>query len=157
MQLVAFRGELHGFSATLVVAGGRLALAGSAPVAGISTPSIQITRNLLGPAFFDSAHHPVLRVDCPDARLDGTAVEGTAALTIKSVTHPVVLRGTLAGPSVDLFGASRLGLELETVLDRTLWGIDWNVRLPGGGLVLAEEVTLNAQLELVRDAKHATV
>ena len=56
--------------------------------------------------------------------------------------------GTIAGP-VEGPAGERLGLALETVIDRTSFGITWNMELPGGGFILDNEVTLSADLELV--------
>jgi polyisoprenoid-binding protein YceI len=73
-------------------------------------------------------------------------------LTLRGQARPVELRGTITGPLSDPYGNERLGLELETTIDRTEFGIDWNAELPSGGQVLANDVTLTAQLELVQQA-----
>ena len=39
---------------------------------------------------------------------------------------------------------------LETTVDRTAFGLDWNNPLPNGEPALANEVTLSAELQLVR-------
>ena len=44
----------------------------------------------------------------------------------------------------------RIGISLETVIDRTDFGITWNMELPSGGAVLENEVKLTADLELVK-------
>jgi hypothetical protein len=44
----------------------------------------------------------------------------------------------------------KLGLHLQTVIDRTAFGMTWNMDLPGGGPILDDEVTLTADLELAR-------
>ena len=49
------------------------------------------------------------------------------------MTKPVDLTGTIAGPVIDPFGRERLGLALETTIDRTEFGIDWNAPNQGGG------------------------
>ena len=46
-------------------------------------------------------------------------------------------------------GSSRLGLELETVIDRTAYGLNWNAPLPTGGFAVGNDVKLYAELELV--------
>jgi polyisoprenoid-binding protein YceI len=49
-------------------------------------------------------------------------------------------------------GSSRLGLELETVIDRTAFGLDWNAPLPTGGFAVGNDVKLLTELELVPEA-----
>src|SRR6202035_4977868 len=51
--------------------------------------------------------------------------------TIKDRTHNVTARGTINGPHEDIAGNDKLGLELETVVDRREFGLEWNAPLPG--------------------------
>ena len=70
-------------------------------------------------------------------------------LSIKGVTKPVKITGTVSGPATHPFDASsRLGLELETVIDRTAFGLNWNAPLPTGGFAVGTDVKLHAELEL---------
>jgi len=57
-------------------------------------------------------------------------------------------QGSVSGPSVGLDGSQRLGLTLETTVDRTLYGLNWNAPLPKGGFALANDVKLIVELEL---------
>ena len=68
---------------------------------------------------------------------------------MKGVTKPATLKGTITGPSPDAYANQRVGLQLETVVDRTDFGIDWNADLPNGEKALGNDVTLRADLSLV--------
>ena len=68
-----------------------------------------------------------------------------ALVRLADADQPVRLTGTIAGPSND-----RIGISLETVIDRTNFGITWNMELPSGGAVLENEVKLTADLELAK-------
>ena len=68
---------------------------------------------------------------------------------MKGITKPATLQGTIVGPTVDHFGATRIGLKLETVVDRTAFDMKWNMPLPNGEPALGNEVTLKADLTLV--------
>ena len=46
--------------------------------------------------------------------------------------------------------AIKLGVVLETVVDRTEFGLNWNAPLPKGGFAGANEVKLTIELELVQ-------
>ena len=86
-----------------------------------------------------------------DATLEGSALAGSGELTIKGVTKPVELHGRLAAaPSVDPFGRERLGLSLETAIDRNEFGVAWNAPNQSGGNYLGDEVTLKADLTFVK-------
>ena len=145
MGVTPFRGGFGRFEATL--AGGRLV--GTAPVEAITTDDENLTAHLLSPDFFDEQRHPELRFESSEIRSDGDEVVVPGELTLKGVTRPVELRGTMTGPITDPYGGTRLGLELETTIDRTEFGITWNADMPNGTKALADEVTLKADLSLV--------
>ena len=148
MGVIPFRGGFKTFEASLTDG----TLSGSARVETIQTDDDNLTAHLLSPEFFDAERHPVLAFESSVIRRDGDEVTIDGTLTLKGVARPVELRGTITGPLADPYGGTRLGLELETTIDRTQWGIDWNAELPSGGQVLANEVKLTAQLELVQQA-----
>ncbi len=87
------------------------------------------------------------RATCSARRGDRVRADGE--ITIKGITRPATLEGTITGPAVDHFGATRVGLELSTVVDRTEFGITWNMPLPNGEPALSNDVTLTAELTLV--------
>ena len=68
----------------------------------------------------------------------------------RGVTKPVEGRGTFSFVEADMAGAPRIGVELETVIDRTEYGINWNADLPKGGKALANDVTITIHVELVQ-------
>ena len=145
-----FRGTLDEVDATL--AGGRLDGTAKVEAISIRTPE-QFRAHVLSPEFFDAANHPEVRFvsDELDLREDGTATVA-GELTIKGITRPVTLQAAVTGPVTDPYGNERYGLALEAVIDRTAFGLDWNAPLPGGGFALANDVTLKAELSLVKAA-----
>ena len=60
-------------------------------------------------------------------------------------------RGTINGPGETLAGAVAIGIALETIVDRTEFGLNFNAPLPTGGFAVANEVKLTVELELVKD------
>jgi polyisoprenoid-binding protein YceI len=146
MGVTPFRGGFKQFEASLV----DRKLSGTAPVETIQTDDENLTGHLLSPEFFDAERYPVLRFESREIRREGDEVTVDGELTLKGVTQPVELRGAITGPLADPYGGTRLGLQLETTIDRNEFGIDWNADLPSGGRVLADNVELTAQLELVQ-------
>jgi polyisoprenoid-binding protein YceI len=106
--------------------------------------------HLGSPEFFDVERYPEIRFVSSAVRRDGDELVVDGELAIKDRKHPVEARGSISGPAdlEDLGGGIRLGLALEAVIDRTEFGLDWNTPLPGGGQVLANDVTLTVELEL---------
>ena len=147
MGVSPFRGTASDFEAIL----GGDQLVGSARVESITTPDENLTGHLLSPEFFDAERHPELRFESSEILRDGDELVVPGVLTLKGVSRPVELRGTITGPLADPYGQQRVGIELETTVDRTDFGIDWNADLPSGGKVLADDVELTARLELVQE------
>jgi polyisoprenoid-binding protein YceI len=145
-----FRGTLDGATASL--AGGRLE--GSAQVESISIRQPeQFRAHVLSPEFFDAEKHPEVTFASTelDLREDGTAtVKGD--LTIKGITNPIEATGRWTAPAPDAFGNTRGHLNLEAVIDRTQWDMNWNMALPSGGNVLNNDVTLTVEISLVEQA-----
>ncbi len=147
MGISLFRGEVKDFDASLV--DGRLT--GAARIASLETKDENLHAHLLSAEFFDAEHHPEIALSgevVPAA--DGIEVDGE--LTIKGVTRPATLKGTLTGPVTDPYGNARYGLDLRTTIDRTEFGLDWNADMPDGTKALSNKVTLKAELSLVAAA-----
>src|SRR5438445_11946 len=97
-----FKGEFHEIGAELTVDGSRGSLEGTAKVASVDVKDENLSAHLQSPDFFDAERHPELRFTAQDIRLDGdgnVSVEGE--LTIKGVTKPVAVTGTVTAPSAN--------------------------------------------------------
>ncbi len=93
-----------------------------------------------------------LLLDRAGRRSTASSVRFEGEITIKGVTQPATLTGTIVGPQTDPYGNERYGLKLETTIDRTAFGITWNTDMPNGTKALSDEVTLKADLSLVKAA-----
>src|SRR5688572_30579791 len=71
-------------------------------------------------------------------------------LTLRGVTKPVTISGTVVGPTPDAYGNQRLAFDVETTVDRREFGIDWNLELPNGVPALGNDVKITANLALVQ-------
>lgn len=143
-----FKGTLDDVTATLT--DGRLEGAAKVESISIRTPE-QFRAHVLGAEFFDAEHHPEVTFAASDTDLhdDGTATVA-GELTIRGITRPVDATGTWIAPEGDAFGSTRGHLNLEAVVDRTEFEMNWNAPLPSGGKALADEVTLTVELSLVQ-------
>jgi len=146
-----FRGSFSPVDATLAVAeDGAAVLQGSAPVSGVKVQDEALESHLQTPDFFDAERAPEIRFHSTQLERSGDELTVTGELEIRGVTQPVVLHGTIGEPADDPFGGIRFVLRLETTIDRTAFGIDWNNPLPNGEPALANDVTLTAELYLVK-------
>jgi polyisoprenoid-binding protein YceI len=146
-----FRGSFSPVEATLAVAeDGTVELTGSADAASIKVQDENLTAHLLSPDFFDAEKAPKITFAASDITLSGRNVEATGELTINNISKPVELTGTFAPSIVDGYGNERIGLTLETVVDRTEFDLNWNLALPTGEPALGNDVTINAELFFVK-------
>ena len=153
MVVATFRGRFEDFDATLSVDGdGNASLTGAVQVSSLEVKDENLKAHLGSPEFFDIESHPEIRFEASQVEIgeDGSLkVDGN--LTIKDQTHPLEATGTITGPALTLGDVTKLGITLETVIDRTKYGLNWNAPLPKGGVALADDVKLTVELELARE------
>jgi polyisoprenoid-binding protein YceI len=150
-MLSTFRGSFARFDAVLTVdESGKAKLVGTVPVDTVIVKDENLVAHLQSPEFFDSEQYPEIRFESEDIVLDGPSATLTGDLTIKGHTERVTAQGSVVGPVEDPFGNTKLGLQFETVVDRTKFGLNWNAPLPKGGFMLANDVTLTVDLELLQ-------
>jgi polyisoprenoid-binding protein YceI len=127
-------------------------LSGSVKVSSIQVNDPNLAGHLQAPDFFDAERYPELKFGSKDIRRDGDRLTIDGEITIKGHTEPVEISGVISGPLNDPYGGERVGLKLETRVDRTKFGVDWNNPLPSGEPALSNDVTLRAELQLSKQA-----
>ena len=147
-----FKGTFREIDATLVVGDDTVSLEGSAKVASVDVKDENLAGHLQSPDFFDAERFPEIRFTANDIGLDGGTVTVEGDLEIKGVTHSASVTGTVTAPLTDTYGRERIGLKLETRVDRTQFGVSWNNPLPNGEPALANDVTVLAELFFVKSA-----
>ena len=147
-----FKGQFREVEAQLVVADSEAILEGGAKVDSVDVKDENLAAHLQSPDFFDAERHPELRFTANDIDLDSEAVIARGELTIKGITKPVEVTGTLTAPLVDAYGNERIGLELSTTVDRHEFDVSWNVPLPTGQPAVGDEVKIVTELYFVRAA-----
>jgi len=146
-----FRGSFSPVEGSLTASeDGSVRLTGSAKVESVNVQDSALTSHLLSPEFFDAERTPTIDFSATTLRRSGDDVAVDGELSIKGITHPVTLGGTITEPIQDAYGNDRVGLTLTTTVDRTAFGLNWNIPLPTGKPALANDVTLTAELYLVK-------
>ena len=147
-----FKGSFREFDGKLVVDGDEATLEGTVQVASVDAKDENLSAHLQSPDFFDAEQYPALRFTATDIALDGENVNVRGELTIKGATQPTEVTGVVTAPLTDAYGRERVGLTLATTIDRTAFGVAWNIALPSGEPSLADDVTINAELYFVKAA-----
>jgi polyisoprenoid-binding protein YceI len=143
-----FRGQFRDVDAKLTAD----SLSGSARIASIDVKDENLVAHLQSPEFFDVERHRELTFVSRSIERVGDDLTVRGDITIRGTTEPVDLTGTLIGPFTDALERERVNLDLETTIDRTDFGLNWNMPLPSGEPALANDVKLVAELYFVREA-----
>jgi polyisoprenoid-binding protein YceI len=147
--VTTFRSGFESYDARLT-GGEQPRLEGTVEVASVDIDEEMLKGHLLSPEFFDTQRFPQLRFASRELSVgeDG-ALRLTGELEIHGETRSVEASGRFAQLGEDAHGKARVGLSIETTVDRRDFGLDWQAQLPSGGEVLDYAVTINVDLELV--------
>ena len=109
-----FKGQFRDVEAKLAVGESASSLEGIAKVASVDVKDENLTAHLQSPDFFDAERHPELRFTAEQIDLDGDTITAPGELTMKGVTKPVTVSGTIlprpptrTGMSASGFGSRR--------------------------------------------------
>jgi polyisoprenoid-binding protein YceI len=149
MGVATFRGRFEKFDATLTVEENSAELVGTVDAGSIVVKDENLQGHLGSPDFFDIERYPQITFRSSSIRRDGDQLLIDGELTIKDNTRAVEARGEITGPAVTLGDVTKLGITLETIVDRTEFGLNWNAPLPRGGFAVANDVKLVVELELI--------
>jgi len=147
--VTTFRSGFERYEARLT-GGEQAQLEGSVEVDSIEIDEEMLKGHLLSPEFFDVQRFPQLRFTSSEFDVaDDGQLTIRGELEIRGEKREVAASGRFARLGGDLTGKARVGLSIETAVDRRDFGLDWQAELPSGGEVLDYEVTINVDLELV--------
>jgi polyisoprenoid-binding protein YceI len=125
----------------------------AADIASITTNQEQRDAHLLSGDFFDQANHPQLiftgeRMES----VGGDYYHLHGALTLRGVTKPIILKAEASPVVTDPYGQTKIGFTVSGVLNRKDFGVSWSAVTEAGGVVVSDEVRLNADVQFVKQA-----
>ena len=151
MGVTTYRNEFKELTAGLEADDdGTATLTGAVQVASVAIDIPDFKNHVLADDFFAADQHPEITFTSSSVALDGGRAEIQGDLTIKGSSQRVVGTGDVSGPVEDFMGNTRVGIKVETTIDRTAFGLNWNAPLPKGGFALANEVKLELDLFFVK-------
>jgi polyisoprenoid-binding protein YceI len=119
----------------------------AAAVDGINTGDIKRDGHLQSPDFFDAAKYPEITFKSKAIFPKGEGrYTASGDLTIRDLTRPVSFEIELAGIGADPQGGQHLGASASVTIDRTDFGLTWNMPVPNGVLV-GEKVKIEVDLQ----------
>jgi len=123
---------------------------GTVDVNSINTKEEQRDGHLRSADFFDVENYP--KMSFRSSRIEALGASQYKVygnLTIKDVTREVVFNVADEGHAQDPWGNKRWGLSASTKINRKDFGLTWNVALETGGWLVGDEITINAEVEMV--------
>jgi polyisoprenoid-binding protein YceI len=158
LMVAKVRGQFTSFRGTIRIAENPAQSSATSliDVASIDTHDDQRDAHLRSADFFDVDNYPQMTYHTTHIALAGDGSERwavTGDLTIKDVTRPVMLWVTFEGGTIDPWGNTRIALTATGEIDREEWGLTWNQALETGGVVLGKKVTLDIEVEAIRQAE----
>ncbi len=156
MMISNVTGQLHKFNLSVETEGddfttAKIRFAGDPN--SISTNNEQRDGHLQSNDFFDTANHPQIIFEAEKLEQDGDDeynLYGT--LTIRGVSKQIKLDVEFGGTAKDPWGNTRVGFSVTGKINRKDFGLVYNAALETGGVLIGEEVKINAQVEFIRQA-----
>jgi polyisoprenoid-binding protein YceI len=127
---------------------------GSIDATSINTNVEKRDNHLRSPDFFDVEKYPKITFQSTgvsDVDASGNKGKMTGTLTLHGVSRPVVLEASFLGKGKGPDGKERAGFHGTTTINRKDFGLAWNKAMEGGGLLVGEEVTIEIDIEGVRE------
>ena len=114
----------------------------------VSTRNETRDNDLRSPRFFNADSFPAISFVSRSVEQKGDSLTVSGYLTMRGVTKPVVLKGSVLG--VMPGARPRAGFEVTTSLNRMDYGVAWNRVLEGGGTMLGDDVEIRINVEALR-------
>jgi polyisoprenoid-binding protein YceI len=145
------RGKFDKFEGQIVTAGDPLQSSATATMdtASFDTGNDQRNSDVKSENFLDVTNFPTITYRSTSVRRDGEQFIAEGELTIKGVTRPVELAAEVNGIAPDPYGGTRLGLSAIGEINRSDYGISFNMALPTGGVMISEKIQLEIEVEAV--------
>jgi polyisoprenoid-binding protein YceI len=146
------RGSFGTFTGTVTIADDPLAskVEASAETASITTGDETRDNHLKSADFFDVENFPTIKLTSKGIERSGRDFVLHTDLTIKGVTKPVDFELEFDGVAGDPWGGTRVGFSAEAEVNRKDWGLEWNVALETGGVLVGEKVKIVLEVEAVK-------
>lgn len=119
-----------------------------AALEGINTSNEQRDGHLKSADFFEIEKYPSITFKSTSYNAGSNQISGD--LTIKDVTKPVNFDVEYNGENTDPWGNKKAGFSVSGKINRTDFGLTWNAALETGGVLVSEDVKLEAELQFVK-------
>jgi polyisoprenoid-binding protein YceI len=154
MMVSKVRGKFTSFEGSVTTAENLLdsTVTATVDLGSIDTGNEDRDNHIRSADFFEVEANQTMTFVSTGIRADGDGYELDGDLTLKGVTKPVTFDLEVNGFGPDAYGGTRSGFSATTTINRRDFGVDFNAAMETGGLVVADKVTVQLEIELVLDA-----
>ena len=109
--------------------------------------------HLKGADFFDVENHKeILFTGSSFKKVDDDNYKLIGQLNIKGASNAVTLDVEFGGINKDPWGNEKAAFSLNGKISRKEWGLNWNAALETGGVLVSDEVRINAEVQFVKQS-----
>ena len=154
MMITNVKGEFRKFAATINSDGNDFSTASVQVVidaSSVFTNNDDRDNHLRSEDFFHVENHEELRFNGTGLTKTGSdTYELTGNLLMRGITKEVKLDVEFGGILNDPYGNERAGFSVSGKLSRKDWGLTWNSAIEAGGVMVSDEVKINAEVQFVK-------
>ncbi|MGI9146428.1 MAG: YceI family protein [Chloroflexota bacterium] len=155
MMFTTVKGRFTGVTGTIVESAndpqGSSSVQAEIDAATLSTGDEKRDQHLRSADFLDVANHPTITFKSTRIEGSGEHYRVIGDLTIHGTTREVTLETTLNGTGKSPFGAELVGYSAETEINRKDFGLNWNVALEAGGVLVSDRIKILLEIQAVRE------
>jgi polyisoprenoid-binding protein YceI len=153
LMIAKVRGEFREFSGVAHIAENPLDswVEATVDLASVDTGDPARDEHLRSSDFFATDQHPQMTFRSTGIKEDDGDYVLFGDLTVKGVTRQVQFDLEFEGVTQDPWGGTRAGFSAEATVNRKDWGLEWNVALESGGVLVGDKVKIQLDVELVKD------
>lgn len=154
LMIANVKGEFRNFSASVGSAGKDFCSAEvkvTIDAGSIDTNNTDRDSHLKSADFFDAENHKEITFESTELNmLDEENYQLKGILAMKGINKEVVLDVEFGGFVKDPYGNEKAGFSVSGKINRKDWGLNWNAALEAGGVMVSDEVRLNAEVQFIK-------
>lgn len=151
MMVSKVKGRFGSFSGVIVTAANPAESSATAEIdlSSIDTNNAQRDGHIRSADFFEVEKYPTMTFTSTSVQADGDDYLVTGDLNLKGVTKSVTLKVELNGIGPDAYGGTRAGFSATTEISRKEFGVDIDMPMDGGGVVIGDKISIALEIEAV--------
>ena len=152
LMVTKVRGRFGAFTGTIHIADEptQSSVEASVEMSSVSTGDDSRDGHLRGGDFFDVETFPTMSFRSTSVTPKGSDYALNGELTIKGVSKPVSFDLEFDGVNTDPWGNTKAGFTATAEINRREWGLEWNVALDAGGMLVSEKIKIELDIQAAK-------